>query len=281
MLRFLRKLLPDRGDAPKTPGPGEVVSPSSSEEPSSQGESGRRGELDPDVAEFGNFDWSTIHPPADLHDVDGWNRFWQVRLDQRLLLRMEEGLDVAFCRSQLQHLVDAMRANALRSVLCAGAGLAGEPHALAYAGCTVTVLDLSPLAVQVASTRKSPPDAMERYFERPCQAPGGSVTYQVGDFFDPQAAPGPFDVVIERRTLQLWSGQEFQKAIDAITARLAPRGIFVSHVHLGGWRPGESRDHKAEPWLRAHEFAILQTQPKDPSTLQLAGRQAWLMVTSG
>ena len=100
----------------------------------SQGESGRRRERDPELAKCADFDWSTIHPPADLHDIDGWNRFWQVRLDHQLLLHFEEGMDVAFCKSQRQHLVDTMRANGLHSVLCVGAGLAGEPHALAWAG---------------------------------------------------------------------------------------------------------------------------------------------------
>ena len=127
----------------------------------------------------------------------------------------------------------------------------------------------------MSSARTLPANAMAAYFERSRQEPDGSVVYHVGDLFDPCAAPGPFDVVIERRTLQLFNEAEFQRAIEAVTARLAPRGIFVSHAHLGAWKPGQPRNHKAGPWLRAHEFAVVVAQPSDASSLQLAGRQAW------
>jgi hypothetical protein len=54
-------------------------------------------------------------------------------------------------------LVDAMRANGLRTVLCVGNGISQEPKALARAGFAVTALDLSPLATDVAE-RAAPPD---------------------------------------------------------------------------------------------------------------------------
>ncbi len=48
-------------------------------------------------------------------------------------------------------LVDAMRANALRRVLCLGNGISQEPRALAWAGFEVTALDISPLDIRLAA----------------------------------------------------------------------------------------------------------------------------------
>jgi hypothetical protein len=46
-----------------------------------------------------------------------------------------------------------------------------------------------------------------------------------------------YDVVIDRKTPQLYPHKERPTAINAVANRLASRGIFLSHCHDGFWRP--------------------------------------------
>jgi|SRR5215213_851866 len=57
-------------------------------------------------------------------------------------------------------LVDTMHANGLNTVLCVGNGISQEPRALAWAGFDVTVLDLSPYAMKVASEATPPAELL-------------------------------------------------------------------------------------------------------------------------
>ena len=129
-----------------------------------------------------------------------------------------------------------MRANDLRSVLFVGNGLALEPKLFMDEGFDVTIMDLSAFAMNRIQ------EAIVRNNLR-----GECVT---GDLLDASLARGPFDVIVERRTLQLFEDAERDQALAAITNRLAPRGLFVTHAHLGSWRPGTPRTHPAEEWLR-------------------------------
>lgn len=221
-----------------------------------------------------------LGPPEDLSSEEGWDRYWQTRIDNRTALAIEAMMDVGFCQKQRQALLDTMRREQKRSILCVGNGLSGEAFAFQAAGCAVTILEKSPLAAAVARTMRLAPDFLTRFFERPSDSPGGSLDVVHGDLFDPAASPGPYDVVIERRTLQLWyAKEEFERGLEAVTGRLAPDGLFVTHVHLGFWRPDQPRDHFAEPWLRRHAFAIVEghAEADQPGS----GRRAWLFVTSG
>jgi hypothetical protein len=166
-----------------------------------------------------------------------------------------------------------MRRECWQSVLCVGNGLSGEAAALADAGFAVTALDRSPFAVAHAppAAPESPPFAA--YFGQACSRAGGSLRVVHGDLFDPQVCPGPFDVIIERRTLQLWSrlepvvdGDDCDRGLAAVTARLADASLFVSHQHIGCWRPGQSRQHFAQRWLAARGFPIaLDAAPSEPA----------------
>ena len=77
-----------------------------------------------------------------------------------------------------------------------------------------------------------------------------------GDLLNPDFCKGPFDVVIERRMVQLFSEKERAEVLENLTARLNPGGIFVSHCHMGWWRPGMSREHLFASWFREHGFEI-------------------------
>jgi hypothetical protein len=85
---------------------------------------------------------------------------------------------------------------------------------------------------------------------------GGALSFVTGDLTNPQLCPGPFDVVIERRTLQLFQGASQAEALDELISRLRTPGIFVSHHHAGDWRPGDTRAHYAESWLKSRSFVL-------------------------
>jgi hypothetical protein len=138
-------------------------------------------------------------------------------------------------------------------------------------GFDVTALDLSLRATEFGRTLEFVSDL------RMHRSEGGSaaavspatLTYIAGDLLDPAVCPGPFDCIIERRTVQLLPDREF--ALDRLAARLAPKGLLISHVHDGAWRPGASREHFAEDWALKREF----------SRNQDAERAIILYVTTG
>ncbi|MDQ3488338.1 MAG: hypothetical protein M3468_11470 [Acidobacteriota bacterium] len=85
------------------------------------------------------------------------------------------------------------------------------------------------------------------------------------------ACPGPFDVIIERRTLQLFYEEELPGAMKAVADRLASPGIFLSHSHRNRGAEGMSQ----AGWFRA------QGWPFWSSTTPLTSKTAWLVSTSG
>jgi len=84
-------------------------------------------------------DFAWLFPPRTVIDPAAWDRYWQDQLSHGVAefvhLFVDDGA-----------LVDAMRANGLKTVLCVGNGISQEPRALAWAGFDVTSLDISPLA---------------------------------------------------------------------------------------------------------------------------------------
>ena len=233
-----------------------------------------------------NFPLSALDPPSDLHSDAGWDQFWRGRIEQPLIRRMEEAMDLALCRDQRRALVATMRREGWQSVLCVGNGLSGEAAALADAGFAVTALDRSSLAIAHAPPAAPDPPPFAAYFGEAFSHTGGSLRFVHGDLFEAQVCPGPFDVIIERRTLQLWSrlapivdGDDCDRGLSAVTARMADPGLVVSHQHMETWRPGQSRQHFAHRWLQDRGFLIASDwAPGEPGR---PSRRAWLMVTSG
>jgi SAM-dependent methyltransferase len=172
-------------------------------------------------------------------------------------------------------LVDLMRANGLKTVLCIGSGSSLEPRALAWAGFDVTALDLSPFAMDMAK-RATPSDAaMSGLVGGRSPNPNGRAEFVVGDLCNAAMCPGPYDVVIERKTLQLYPDEERPGAMKAATDRLASRGLFFSHCHDGGWCPPARPRHHIEPWFVAEGWKFLSDDRP------LTGRVAWLFTTTG
>jgi hypothetical protein len=173
------------------------------------------------------------------------------------------------------NLVDAMRANGLKTVLCVGNGLSQEARALAWVGFDVTAIDLSPFATEVASAT-TPPDALlNRLVEGRSRGPMGRLEFVVGDICDAACCPGPYDVVIERKTLQLFPDADRAPAMQAVANRLASPGIFFSHAHDGGWKPPASPRHAPAAWFRSEGWPVWRGETP------LKTRVAWLFTSTG
>jgi hypothetical protein len=92
---------------------------------------------------------------------------------------------------------------------------------------------------------------------------------------DPTLCPGPFDLIVERRTLQLFPEEERPAALQALANRLACPGLFFSHCHDGGWRPPAQPTHANEAWFAAQGWP--RWQPGRP----IQGRMAHLFMSTG
>jgi hypothetical protein len=105
--------------------------------------------------------------------------------------------------------------------------------------------------------------------------PGGTVKFVVGDILDRSVCPGPFDAIIERRTLQLFPEEERGLALDALASRLQAGGLLLSHCHDGGWKPPNKPVHKVEQGFRDRGWSVSWKPPDH------AGRVAWLVMSTG
>jgi hypothetical protein len=213
-------------------------------------------------------DFSWMFPPTTLIDPLPWDQYWRDQLSHGVA-----GFVHLFCDDG--DLVDAMRAHGLKTILCVGNGISQEPRALAQAGFDVTALDLSPFAREVA-LRSSPSDELlAQLVGGRSRGMNGHLQFVVGDLRDAGCCPGPYDVVIDRKTLQLYPEAERPNAMQAVANRLGSPGIFFSHGHDGGWKPPQPRIHALESWFRAEGWTIWRDD--DP----LKERVAWLLMTTG
>jgi len=209
-----------------------------------------------------------MFPPRTVTDPAAWDQYWHDHIshgfDGGVHMFVDDG-----------ELVDAMRANELKTVLCVGNGISLEPRALAWAGFDVTSLDISPLAAKVAREGTPPEDLLKGLLGGRSGGLNGRLDFVVGDLCDPALCPGPYDVVIDRKTLQLWPDAERPVALQAVANRLASRGIFFSHAHDGRWKPPAPRRHALEPWFVAQGWEFWRRE------VALTGRVAWLFTTTG
>lgn len=234
--------------------------------------------------------------PENVHDAEAWDRYWRKQLEVGAL---EQGVNdmMASDRQLVRRLIE----RGATSILCAGNGFSTEAFALALHGFDVTALDISSIAaaaqraafidgprrlagvtVREDGTIVFPPGPIDAQFVPPIHRAenshargGGSLRHVVGDLCDPNVCPGPFDVIIERRTVQLFPAAEQAAALARLTGRLAPRGYFISHQHKGAWRPNEPRTHFAEEWLASTNFVREGIEFPD------AARVAKLWLTTG
>jgi len=216
-------------------------------------------------------DMAWLVPPCEVHDAGPWDRYWRAQVENGIGPQLHD----MFCEDNL--LLSAMEARGLSTVLCVGNGISQEPHALAAAGMNVTALDISPVAIHLASRFALEPTDLGQFFDPNRTRPGGTVKFVVGDLLDSTVCPGPFDVAIERRTLQLFPEQERSAALRAVATRLSPEGILLTHCHDGGWRPPRKPKHVIEPLLGASGFSIAH----HGSPVDRRGRIAFVVESTG
>jgi len=203
-------------------------------------------------------------PRRSMVEPAAWDSFWRAQFESGLA-----GFTDMLCTSG--RLIDAMRLNRFRRVLCVGSGISREPRALAHAGFDVTVLDISPLAVRFVTETKGSRWVVDRILEGRTRRRGGKIRFVVGDLRDPSLCRGPYDVVLERRTLQLYSDEDRPAAMRALADRLGSTGIFFSHSHRNPrFRQGYPCD-----WFNDERWPHVRPDVK------LTGRAAWLFSTSG
>jgi len=211
-----------------------------------------------------------LHPPRDVHASGPWDEYWRRQHDSGLWVFHEVFVDD-------RDLLRVIEARGFQSVLCVGSGLALEPHALAAAGLRVTMLDISRDVVAAMSATTFPPDAFSRILDASQLRAGGSLECVAGDLTDPAVCVGPYDVVIERKTLQLFPETERGAALAAVAARMNPNGILFTHAHNSRGGPGRPRNHFVEPFLEQCGFTKRGFEASKSAT----GRTAITFLSTG
>jgi len=212
-------------------------------------------------------DIAWLVPPSTTSEPAAWDQYWRDQVSHGLAPPLFD----MFCDDT--ELVGLMARHGMTTVLCAGSGISQEPRALAEAGLRVVALDISPVALSLAEAWDPRPGASERVLNSSLRRPGGSLEYAVGSIMDRSLCTGPFDVIIERRTLQLFAPEERQAALEALASRLAEGGIFLSHCHDGGWRPPANPFHATEALFRNSGWTMFTK----PSAGKPKSRSAWLV----
>lgn len=174
-------------------------------------------------------------------------------------------------------LIGMMVEYGLRTILCVGSGISMEPRALAEAGFNVTALDLSPTALRVVEGIELGPNGVRHFCGSRADRTGGHVDFVVGSLLDMTLCPGPFDVIIERRTVQRFEENDQSAALRALAGRLGAIGILLSHCNDSFPTKKRGLFHASEAWFRERRWTIW-----DRSTeCALKGRVAWLVRSSG
>ncbi len=214
--------------------------------------------------------WRALAPPIDLRSPIAWDEYW----NRQMAFGFAGLSDMLFSDRDL---VDLMRRSGLKTILLAGNGLSLEPRVLATAGFDVVALDISPRAVQCAQQITIADDQLKAMLGEDAARPGGRVQFVVGDVLEPSICAGPFDVVVERLTAQDYPDDTLGSFLTALSKRLSPYGILVTHCHDNSWRPGTEPRHRPGEWLRADGWVTVRRLPD----VKPAGRFAQLVSSTG
>jgi SAM-dependent methyltransferase len=214
-----------------------------------------------------------VLPPARPHDKAGWDAFWRYRIAHRALGELLPAPVLS------PALIERLYHRGLRRVLCVGNGISQEPRLLAYAGFTVVALDLAPVATTFAQAFALQLDDLRQLEPELVPHSGGNVAFYTGDLLQPTIAPGPFDLLIIRRTLQHFTKQALQRAVRHLLARLAPNGMLVNHAHNAYQSAQELHT------VLHHHGMLVRADPQDgedlPEPTAIQGGWAWSVHSSG
>jgi len=225
----------------------------------------------PDNSEDIMSDMNWQDPPADLLDGSAWDQYWIGHIQRGFGPQI---LDMFLDDSEL---VRAMKDEGMKRVLCAGNGISQEPKILAAAGMDVVALDISPQAAEIAKRFQIPMGAISQYYGAGFESPGGKLEFVTGNILDPTVCPGPFDVIIERSTVQNYYSRDIGTVMNPLANRLSENGIFFSHCHNGAWRPPAKPVHFSESWFKGAGWTIWYGD----SGRKPQGRVAWLCLSTG
>jgi Methyltransferase domain len=189
-------------------------------------------------------------------DAQFWDEWWKVRLSDRSSDTFpffphplkDNPRSLFWLVNSDDLLAKVMSEHGFRTILCAGNGVSQEPRALAAGGFDVTALDISPVAVSWAEACHVDSRALGRFCSPELHRPGGRVEFVVGDLLDLTVCPGPFDVVVERRTVQSFAEHERSAALSALAGRLND----LSGVRQGEWAPGPALLDRPASRFRKH-----------------------------
>ena len=216
-----------------------------------------------------------------------WDQWWQEKLSTDQIDRyirpfvqaplVEYQGELCDIANNTHLLIKIMKEFNLRKILCAGSGVSYEPVALAEAGFDVTALDISSTAIRIANMIAFDPECRIELGANPA-GPSDSLDFVPGDLLDPAVCPGPFDMIIERRTIQTFSEQDRPAALKALAARLGEVGVLLSHCNYGGCSlaPGGKLFHGSESWFNKENWIIWDGAPG----LILKEQVAWLIRTA-
>ena len=202
-----------------------------------------------------------------------WDQFW--------VLNAEE---FDFGSASTSFLVPCLLKRGALTVLCVGNGPSLEAPALAHAGFTVDVLDISAEANRMLLEASPSPERLDRILGGTRGREGGRMVVHTGDFRKPALCPGPYDAVISRGVLQYFADENVPVALQALHARLAQRGLLV----LESMNARHTRKPLTQH-LRDRGFAVawdIETRGKEfsaPRVLSSIGPKpaAWVLSSTG
>lgn len=179
-----------------------------------------------------DFEFPVSTCPTDLDSSDEWDLYWH-------------GKSRALHPSDLQPIckvewLEWFQKRKVQTILLVGNGFSHEPQFWAYAGYHATAMDLSAFATSYAARQPweeaelvrsfSISDSERPHFLRSTFRLGGRAEYVQGDLFQKRRCSGPFDVIVVRRTLQLFEGEKLVRAVRALEQRLASHGLLIVEV---------------------------------------------------
>lgn len=178
-------------------------------------------------------------------DADGWDLFWKYIISNNQFYYND-----FFCSmfSDYNSLASLFKKHGYKTILCAGNGISLEPYFFANEEFSVTALDISSEANKFLANFPLNPSDLRGFYQENYpgnKEPAGnfyqeeiskikSVKLVTGDIFNSDCCPGPFDVIITRKTLQCFWGKSGEKTFEGmqeLLARLSPHGLLYVHTH--------------------------------------------------
>jgi hypothetical protein len=206
---------------------------------------------------------------------EGWNQFW-------LLQNENDSFDCGSMHTC--YLVPYLFDRKVKTILCVGNGASWEAPALADSGFIVEVLDVSSEVKKRLERLALSPLRKRKILGGDYSVPGGSMTFQMGDFLDPSKCVGPYDVIIARRLLQFYPKEEWGTCIDALHTRLAAGGLLVLESQNARKTRRDYLDLlKARGFLVCFDFWFKGTLIYGPRVLSKIRQEsvAWVISATG